>query len=187
MIKYDVKPIASSINKNLLSEIHVRPAIEKDLLALEWDGMYTHFRSLYRYIYEGAIRGDSILWVVDMKKVGLIGQLFVQFQSSRDELANGIDRAYIYAFRIHPSFQGRGIGSYLLQFVEQDLRLRGFERVSLNVSRENHEARRLYERFGYRIVASEAGHWSYIDEQGHQQNVIDPAWRMEKELNCNYG
>ena len=169
-------------NNSLLDLVQIRPAIDKDLPVLEWDGLYTHFRSLYRYVYEGARRGDAILWVADLNQVGLIGQLFVQFQSSRKELANGVDRAYIYAFRIHPAYQGRGIGSYLLEFVEQDLRNRGYEKVCLNVSRENHDARRLYERFGYRIIAAEAGNWSYYDEYGNQQHVSDPAWRMEKDL-----
>jgi len=52
----------------------------------------------------------------------------------------------------------------------------------LNVSRDNLDARRLYERLGYRVVAGDPGRWSYLDEHGIRHDVNEPAWRMEKKL-----
>jgi ribosomal protein S18 acetylase RimI-like enzyme len=65
---------------------------------------------------------------------------------------------------------------------EQDLVQRGFTWAVLNVSRENLDARRLYERSGYRVVAGDPGRWTYLDDHGIRHDVNEPAWRMEKKL-----
>jgi len=176
-------PISSSLqNSGLLFLINFRKATERDLVALEWNGEYSHYRQLYKEIFESAQKGDAILWLADLKDVGIIGQLFVQLISVRMELADGMSRAYLYAFRIKPNYRRNGIGSYMLSYVERNLIERGYHYICLNVNRDNIEARELYERSGYHIIAAEAGYWHYIDNQGKRQYVHEPAWRMEKEL-----
>jgi ribosomal protein S18 acetylase RimI-like enzyme len=128
------------------------------------------------------VQGLSLLWVAELPPQGLIGQVFIQLQCDRPELCNGIDRAYLYSFRVRPAFRNHGIGNLIMDIVEEDLRLRGFDWVTLNVARDNLAAQRLYQRRGYRIVSPEPGRWSYIDDQGHMQEVVEPAWRMEKKL-----
>ena len=123
-----------------------------------------------------------MLWVAELPGVGVIGQLFVQLKSRRPELADGAGRAYIYAFRVRPAYRHHGLGTHMLQIVEADLRERGFRRVTLNVGRHNLQARRLYERLGYRVVAAEPGRWTYVDHRGRVRCVHEPAWRMEKVL-----
>jgi len=168
-----------------LSELNIRQAISSDLPALEWDGEYTHFRLLYRDIFQSAQHGEALLWVAELPDLGIIGQLFVQLNSSRKELADGFQRAYIYGFRIKFDFRGFGLGSYMLNFVETDLVKRGFRITVLNVARDNPEARLLYERQGYHIVAAEPGQWSYLDEKGRRCWINEPAWRMEKVIDMN--
>jgi ribosomal protein S18 acetylase RimI-like enzyme len=167
---------------DISTEVLIRAATLEDLPALEWDGEFAHFRRLYQDVYQSARRGEAVLWVVEVPGVGVVGQVFVQLNSARMELANGSTRAYVYGFRIQPAYRSQGIGTRLLQSVEADLTRRGFRRVVLNVSRENHSARRLYERLGYRVVAAEPGRWSYLDQFGYRQEVNEPAWRMEKSL-----
>jgi ribosomal protein S18 acetylase RimI-like enzyme len=70
----------------------------------------------------------------------------------------------------------------MLQVAEADLLRRGFHKVVLNVNQDNFDARRLYEREGYCVVAEEQGRWSYLDQYGRRREVNEPAWRMEKEL-----
>ena len=164
------------------TQLNLRKAIEEDLIDLEWDGEYRHFRNLYQEIYESSKRGDALLWVVELNGSGIIGQVFIQLKSTRKELADGNTRAYLYSFRIHPNYRNQGIGSYVLQYVETDLFSRGFLTVCLNVGRDNNDARRLYQRKGYKIVGIEAGEWSYLDENGLRKYVHEPAWRMEKLL-----
>lgn len=166
----------------LSTQILIRTATDQDLIHLEWDGEYRHFRKLYQEIYESSKKGDAILWVVELNGSGIIGQVFIQLDSVRKELADGSTRAYLYGFRIQSEYRNQGIGSYLLRFVETDLYSRGFVKMTLNVGRENINARRLYDRNGYKIVGVESGNWSYLDENGLRKQVNEPAWRMEKQL-----
>lgn len=165
-----------------LGRISIRQAAQTDLAALEWDGEYTHFRKLYQEIYQSTCRGKALMWLVDLPGEEIIGQIFVQLESSRSELANGRNRAYVYGFRVKSAYQGEGIGTMLLKTVEEDLRSRKYEWITLNVSRTNLGARRFYERLGYHVVAADPGQWTYIDDQGRKRQVIEPAWRMLKRL-----
>lgn len=161
-------------------QVVIRQAEKRDLIALEWEGEYSHFRHIFTEAFRLQELGDVIMWVVELPDFGLIGQLFIQLYGPGQIQTSKTKFAYIYGFRIRPDFRGMGIGSRLLKSVEADLERRGFESISLNVARENEDARRLYEREGYRVVAPEPGIWSYLDEKGRRRFVNEPAWRMEK-------
>ncbi len=165
-----------------LQKVTVRLLQLQDLPALEWDGEYTHFRRLYSEIYQSAVLGRSLMWVADLQLVGIIGQVFVQLDSARKELADGLTRAYVYGFRVKAPYRSLGVGGRLLRWVEEDLHRRGYRWVTLNVGRENAAAQRFYQRYGYTVVAAEPGQWSYIDDKNKRRQVIEPAWRMEKGL-----
>ena len=167
------------------SRLQVRQVTQQDLLALEWDGEYRHFRRLYLDIYHSACQGRAVLWVADLDPAGVIGQVFVQLDRARKELADGSARAYVYGFRVRPVYRSLGVGGQMLLTLEDDLVRRSFRLATLNVGRQNLQARRFYERYGYQVVANEAGRWSYIDDQGKRQEVHEPAWRMEKLLHGN--
>ncbi len=163
-----------------LSSFRLRYATRDDLTDLEWKGEYTHFRRLYQEIFQNVSQGKALMWVVDEPEIGIIGQLFVQLESHRQELADGRQRAYLYGFRIKPAYRDRGVGSQLLERAEADLVKRRFRWVTLNVERKNLKALRFYERHGYRIISAEPGEWSYIDHLGRYRKVCEPAWRVQK-------
>ncbi len=149
---------------------------------MEWDGEYRHFRRVYAEAYQRQNRGYTVLWVAELPGAGLIGQVFIQLVCDRPELADGSERAYLYSFRVRDRFRSHGLGSLIMDVVEDDLRDRGFQYVTLNVARDNTRAQRLYLRRGYHVVAPEPGTWSYPDEKGVWHQVEEPAWRMEKVL-----
>jgi len=159
-----------------------RQANRSDLLALEWDGEYAHFRRLYAEAYRYAELGQAVIWVAELEETGIIGQLFVHLKSDRKELADGRLSAYVYGFRVRPAYQSKGIGTRLLQVAENDLRHRGFKIVNLNVGQDNGRARIFYERMNYHVIGTDPGRWSYYDHHGKRQDVSEPAWRMQKEL-----
>ena len=165
-----------------LSQLKIRHIQRRDLPDLEWEGEYTHFRRLFREIYNNARLGKAILWGVEHSVAGLIGQVFVQLNSARNELANGIDRAYLYSFRVKKPYRNLGIGSHLLQTVEKDLMRRNYVWSTLNVGLENPRGLQFYLRHGYQKVAVEPGNWFYLDDKGETHEVHEPAWRMEKNL-----
>lgn len=176
--KQPATPIAENKEK-----IIIRKMIESDLPELEWDGEFLHFRNLYRGVYERMSRGSVMAWVAEDPGKGVIGQVFLQLDCDRPELADGWRRAYLYSFRIKPQYRNLGLGTRMLTVLENYLRERHFTRVTLNVARDNPDAIRLYKRCDFQIVAEEPGIWSYHDHNGKLQTVEEPSWRMEKLLN----
>jgi ribosomal protein S18 acetylase RimI-like enzyme len=165
-----------------LARVRLHTAGQADLVDLEWGGEYTHFRRMYGQVFLDAQKGKAIIWVAQLPSAGLIGQVFVHLHSLHLELANGVTRAYLYGFRIKPPYRRQGLGSLMLRTVEADLLKRGYTLVTLNVARDNPDARRFYERYGYQVVGDEPGRWSYLDDQGLRRDVYEPAYRMEKRI-----
>ncbi len=176
------KPKEGAPDRRWLDQVIIRPVVGSDLPAMEWDGEFAHFRRVYAEAYQRMQRGYSVLWVADLPGTGLVGQVFIQLICDRPELADGYERAYLYSFRVRDAFRSQGLGSIIMDVVEDDLRQRGFQYVTLNVARDNPRAQQLYLRRGYRVVAPEPGVWSYQDENGDWHQVEEPAWRMEKIL-----
>lgn len=166
----------------IFPQVTIRQLIEKDLPQLEWDGEYTHYRNLFRDAFERARKGSSVLWVAEIIPHQIIGQVFIQLVSDRKELADGIERAYLYSFRVRSDWRNMGIGSRMLGTLEYDLRRRGYRSLTLNVAMDNLNAQRLYLRKGFRITGSDPGIWSFQDHLGVWHRVEEPAYRMLKVL-----
>jgi ribosomal protein S18 acetylase RimI-like enzyme len=80
--------------------------------------------------------------------------------------------ARLYSIATHHAARGQGVGSALLDAVEQLARRRRCRALRLEVRTDNHGAVRLYERLGYRRT----GHATAYYEDGAD------AWRYEKLL-----
>jgi ribosomal protein S18 acetylase RimI-like enzyme len=165
-----------------IKQVQIRQLEQTDLPALEWDGEFSHFRRLFGEIFQSMRNRRAVMWGADLYGIGLIGQVFVQLDSARPEMADGFYRAYFYGFRIKPAYRGEGLGALMLKIAENDLLQRKFSLATLNVGQDNHDALRFYERHGYRVVTEDPGRWSYVDELGLRHEVHEPAWRMEKRL-----
>ena len=165
-----------------LPQVVIRTLRQSDLPALEWDGEYAHFRNVYATAYERMVKGSAVLWVATLPDDAIIGQVFIQLICDHPELADGVERAYLYSFRIRPPWRNAGLGSRMLATLEYDLRRRGFRALTLNVAQSNVDAQRLYLRKGFRIIGTDAGIWSYIDHNGDLQRIEEPAFRMLKKF-----
>jgi ribosomal protein S18 acetylase RimI-like enzyme len=165
-----------------LTSLIIRQARKSDLPELEWDGEYWKFRRMFAELYRNSLFGQTLLWLVLTPDNALIGQAFVMLRSGEPDAADGSTRAYVFSFRVKEGWRNRGIGSHLMQFIEDDLRKRGFQFVTLNVAKENLGALRLYQRLGYEISSSRPGVWSYQDPDGIVHRVIEPSWQMIKSL-----
>ena len=60
---------------------------------------------------------------------------------------------------VHHTMRGRGVGTLLLDALEKRAHEEGFTRLSLEVVDTNPEARRLYERLGFRVIKRESLGW----------------------------
>lgn len=73
------------------------------------------------------------------------------------------DEYYIDTICVSEKARGMGIGTKLLQFAAQQGKELGYEKLSLNVELEKTDARRLYERMGYKVTEP----WTIINEPFH--------------------
>lgn len=165
-----------------INKVIIRHLIFSDLPQLEWNGEYKHLRQVYLNAYKNRNQGKNVLWVADLPQIGVIGQVFIQLNSARKDLADGFFSAYLYAFRIKPEFRNAGLGSRIYKVVEKDLIKRNFREITLNVAKTNNRAIHLYERLGFEIVGPEPGDWSYRDHNNNLQNESEPAWKMVKSI-----
>jgi len=122
------------------------------------------------------------MWVVDLDGFGLIGQAFVQFYPKKRFDSHGEKQAYIHAFRVRSKYRGAGIGTMLMVHIENILTDKGIDEVTLNVAKENRGALRLYKNLGYQLVGETSGRWWYHDHMNKLQEVVEPSWRLIKQL-----
>ena len=66
-----------------------------------------------------------------------------------DSIADG--DFYLQAIAVDKKFQGDGVGSVLMDSLEDQARASGSTRISLDVSAKNERARRFYERRGMTV------------------------------------
>ncbi len=172
-----------ALESDWMANVHIRHAKQADLPAMEWEGEYSRFRRIYFQVYQRAQRDSAIIRVADLLHVGVIGLVLVQLKAiKKPELTNSIKRAYVHSFRVRPAFRRAGLGTRLMQTVEMDLLERGFKEITLNVTRTNTGALRLYLDLGYKVIGEDPGCWSYYDENNVLQEVEEPGWRLLKVL-----
>jgi ribosomal-protein-alanine N-acetyltransferase len=82
------------------------------------------------------------------------------------------DELHITNVAVHPEYRRRGIGRSLVSGVLEDARARKLKLVVLEVRPSNHEARTLYESFGFREVGRRRG---YYYDTGEDALVMEIA------------
>ena len=79
----------------------------------------------------------------------LIGELHVKYDNEDKDFAEKGKRAYLFAFRVHKDYQGKGLGSYLLETVIDELNIIGYHELTVGVENDNTRARYMYEKYGF--------------------------------------
>jgi len=72
-------------------------------------------------------------------------------------LASHESDLYIYDIHVDPAQRGKGTGTRVLGWIEDQARARGAASVTLSVFAHNDGAIRLYERLGYEVVEKDRG------------------------------
>ena len=85
----------------------------------------------------------------------------------RDPQPKSAHKAHLWGMYVAPSHRGRGIGSRLLQTALEHARGLAVDWVHLSVTSASPEARRLYERAGFRVWGTEK------DALRHDGGVVD--------------
>lgn len=79
----------------------------------------------------------------------IIGELRVKYISDDNRFAEKGKRAYLYAFRVHKKYQGKGLGNFLLENVLTILTENGYSEFTVGVEDDNARARYMYEKHGF--------------------------------------
>jgi len=88
------------------------------------------------------VKRDSIFLVVEFED-NVIGYVVTWIS---------FDEAYIANIAVDLNYQGIGVGSRLIDYLLNILKEKGIRRVILEVRLSNFVARRLYEKFGFKVV-----------------------------------
>ena len=77
-----------------------------------------------------------------------VGELHAAYESGDERAAKG-ERAYLFAFRIHKDYRGRGFGRQLMQSVIDALTEQGYGEFTVGVEDGNECAEHIYNSFGF--------------------------------------
>lgn len=79
----------------------------------------------------------------------IIGELRAKYISDDNRFAEKGKRAYLYAFRVHEKYQGKGLGNFLLENVLTLLAENDYNEFTVGVEDDNSKARYIYEKYGF--------------------------------------
>ena len=89
----------------------------------------------------------------------------------------------MFALDVGKAFRNRGVGTALIYAVEASAISLHLKEVNLEVSVDNVNAIRLYERLGYqRLPEPMTDSWDELDEDGNRRTVEVLSWIMLKEI-----
>ena len=89
----------------------------------------------------------------------------------------------MFALDVGKAFRNRGVGTALIDAVEAAAISLHMNEVNLEVSVDNVNAFRLYERLGYRCLPEPVtDYWDELDEHGNRRTVQALSWIMIKEI-----
>ena len=106
---------------------------------------------------------NAEIWIGEVG--GIAGAAAVLFYRRGSRLAR------LYSLAVAAALRGRGVGEALLDACEQAARLRGCDRLRLEVRRDNAAAERLYRRRGYQLFAQRTDYY----EDGETASCYEKA------------
>ncbi|BAJ64792.1 putative acetyltransferase [Anaerolinea thermophila UNI-1] len=149
--------------------IEIREVGTKDISQLErlfpQGGAEKHARRLVRQ------QNGSAVYLIAFLAEMPVGHLLLKWDGARDEAVRAnrpVPCPDLEDLFVREEYRQQGIATQLLRHAEDLARQCGYAEIGLAVGLENPDARRLYDRLGYR----EAGfgtyrvHGMYVDEQG---------------------
>jgi len=154
----------------------VRICRADDLPALEWYGLFTEHRQIIRETFESQERGEAVMLVADLNGFPA-GQVWINLALKREERTGAL-----WAVRVLPCLQNRGIGARLMAAAEELLVERGYTGIELGVEKDNPGARRFYEQLGYRVTGIAQGEYQYATPDGMPATMPIDEWILRKDL-----
>ncbi len=128
-----------------------------DLPDLGWSGSDAHLQAIARDLGR-AVAGEIVQLVVALPNGRLVGFGAV-------DLSLAADSGRLWMLSVRESWQSLGVGSYLIQALEQRIVARGRRLATIAVEHDNPRARDLYLRLGYRPYGTALDSWGTAQGQ----------------------
>jgi ribosomal protein S18 acetylase RimI-like enzyme len=155
---------ASSYRPKALT-VAVAGVDEVDSLRELWLALHRHHRAVAnlqpvvadrlswprrRHFYVDRLASNSAFLVVAAHRKDVVGYAIVLIEAGPDDTFPLASRyAELFSLSVLPELRGRGIGTRLLDFVDEELARRDIRDLRVAVMVGNDEAQRLYERRGF--------------------------------------
>lgn len=150
--------VAGGVEARQVSIREAAPGLDEDLLrrlraSVGWSTAETGLASM--------VAGRSVVYLLEMDGRPA-GSGALVLRSDDPDLADGRARALISNLIVEGRHQGMGLGTRILQFLEEEAARRGFGRIFIGVDSPNVRARGLYERHGYETFKKKQEAWGPV-------------------------
>lgn len=85
----------------------------------------------------------------------------------------------IYNIAVRPIYQGKGIGSFIMQEIIKICRKNEVDTITLEVREFNYRAIGLYEKYGFKLISRIKGYYSKPSEDGLLMRLIIDEEKLE--------
>lgn len=134
------------------------------------------------FFYRNISSGNAVFWTADIDGE-LIGELYAFLNLDDKDFADGKDIAYLCAFRIKKEYRRKGLGSRMMESAFEDLKEKGFKRVTIGVNSDEPLNIKLYTRLGFREKVKDCYYDPCgLDENGNPEYDAKGWWLLSKAL-----
>jgi len=164
----------SQIESDGVSSLVVNDLTLEDLNDIEWSG--------------GPLHPESVRKALERKNNGEVDYLTVRAPNGKPITIGGVDykarkgTGTMWQLATMESLRGLGLGTKLIESLEQKIKGKGLKVATLSVEKDNPLARALYERLGYDIFDHDQESWEELDENGQPYTYVAEVDLMRKEL-----
>ncbi|MBI5415147.1 GNAT family N-acetyltransferase [Candidatus Peregrinibacteria bacterium] len=128
--------------------MNTRKGIIADFKKLEWGWEEEWVKKIQSKYKKGIKEGSQEFLVLETDE-NIVGEIHIFWKKQDTDEADGKKRAYLCAFRIHPDFQGQGLGRALFQRAEKRVQEKSFTEITIGAYKHEPELQDLYKRWGF--------------------------------------
>lgn len=112
-----------------------------------WNGRFADFAEDHVSKIDSGVQE---VWLMkDENTDKFMGELHILWDSDDKDQANGIDTAYIMAFRINPEYQGQKLGTILMKRVTQRIKEKGYTKATIGADDFDPKLAVMYQKWGF--------------------------------------
>lgn len=138
----------------------IKRGTSEEMLIL-WNGRFIDFVESHTSRIDSGVQE---VWLMeDEEKNKFIGELHILWDSQDKDQANGIDKAYLMAFRIDPDYQGQKLGTALMKRVLERIKEKGFTKATIGADDYDPKLAVMYQKWGFNHKVKEDS-FEYMDE-----------------------